>query len=86
MYNSNDRSLEGVAFNQNQILSSRQTDFIIRKDNKLKVGLIAIANEMSVLNGKIPLRHTFQLFPVYQGELTIFENNISCKFFVNLFA
>ena len=46
---------EWVALNLNQILTSRQTTFKIHRANKRKVGMNALANRISCINGKIPL-------------------------------
>ena len=48
-------TFEWVSLNFNQILTSRQTTFKIIKDNKQKIGLNALANRLTILNGKIPL-------------------------------
>ena len=56
LMNSNQpQSLEWVALNLNQILTSRQTTFKTSKNNRKKVGLNALANRFWILNGKIPL-------------------------------
>ena len=48
-------TFEWVSLNFNQILTSRQTTFKILKDNKQKIGLNALANQLTILNGKNPL-------------------------------
>ena len=55
LYNSNEQSLDWICLNLNQILTTRQTKFMILKTNKTKVGLNTIANRLSILNGLIPL-------------------------------
>ena len=55
LYNSNIYSKDWVDLNFNQILTSRQTTFMILKTNKSKVGLNTIPNRLSILNGLIPL-------------------------------
>ena len=55
LYNSNIYSKDWVDLNSNQILTSRQTTFMILKTNKSKVGLNTIPNRLSILNGLIPL-------------------------------
>ena len=63
-------STEWVAFNFNQILTSRQTMFKSNKANKKRIGLNALANRVSVVNGKIPLSWF---------NLTIDTYKIKCK-------
>ena len=62
LYNSNNHSLEGISLHLNQILTTRQTNFIIMKTNFIimktnatKFGLNILSNRLSVLNGLIPL-------------------------------
>ena len=56
LYNENSKdTIEFIALNVNQILTSRQTMFTIATVNKLKVGINALSNRLNVLNGKIPL-------------------------------
>ena len=55
LYNSNDHSLEWISLNCNQILTTRQTNFIIMKTNVTTVGFSIMCNRLSVLNGLIPL-------------------------------
>ena len=55
LYNSNEQSLDWMCLNFNQILTTRQTKFMILKTNKTKVGLNTIANRLSILNSLIPL-------------------------------
>ena len=55
LYNSNDHTLKWISLNWNQILTSRQSTFLIMKTNEKKVGLNNLTNSLSVLNGKIPL-------------------------------
>ena len=55
LYNENEHSFEWVNLNINQILTSRQTNFLIMKTNNNKVGLNILTNRLHILNGKIPL-------------------------------
>ena len=48
-------SIEWVALNFNQILTSRQSTFKIAKVNLRRVGLNALSNRLSTINEKIPL-------------------------------
>ena len=54
LYNTNDQSLDWISLNFDQILTSRQTTFMISKTNKTKIGLNTMANRLSILNGRIP--------------------------------
>ena len=55
LYNADDQSLDWISLNFDQILTTRQTPFIITKTNKTKVGLNTLSNRLSILNGRIPL-------------------------------
>ena len=55
LYNENVQSLDWLNLNYNQILTSRQTTFMISKSHKTKTGLNMITNRLSILNGRIPL-------------------------------
>ena len=55
LYNSNTYTNEWVQLNYNQILTSRQINFISSKSNRTRVGLNALANRLYILNNKIPL-------------------------------
>ena len=55
LYNTSNPSLDWTSLNYNQILTSRQTQFLIAKSNRHKVGMNILPNRFSVLNGKIPL-------------------------------
>ena len=55
LYNATNPSLDWVILNYNQILTTRQTKFLISKSNKNKVGLNILPNRMLALNGIIPL-------------------------------
>ena len=48
-------NFEWLSLNFNMIFTSRQTTFMTIKDNTKRVGLNALANRVSILNGKIPL-------------------------------
>ena len=56
LYNSTDQSLDWVCLNLHQILTTRQTTFMILKTNKTKVGLNTLANRLSILICLIPLK------------------------------
>ena len=55
LYNQDRPSLEWCFLHVNQIFTSRQSNFKIRKSNNLRVGLNALANRFVILNDKIPL-------------------------------
>ena len=55
LYNGKQNSLEFIALNFTQILTSRQITFMALNNNKLKVGLNALSNRFKILNNKIPL-------------------------------
>ena len=55
LYNANEHSLEWISLNENQILTTRQTNFMIMKTNNTKVGLNILTNRFHILNGLIPL-------------------------------
>ena len=55
LYNATIPSLDRISLNLDQILTTRQTKFLILKSNKHKVGLNTLPNRFSVLNGLIPL-------------------------------
>ena len=55
LYNVESPSLDWTTLNFDQILTSRQTNFLISKSNIHKVGMNILPNRFSVLNGKIPL-------------------------------
>ena len=55
LYNATNPTLDWVSLNFDQILTTRQTVFLISKTNKNKVGLNILANRLAVLNGLIPL-------------------------------
>ena len=55
LYNTMNHDLEWQSLNFLQVLTSRQSNFITLKGNRLRVGLNALANRLYVLNGKIPL-------------------------------
>ena len=56
VYNQTDPSLDWINLHFDQILTSRQTEFLISKTNKTKVGLNILSNRFAILNGLIPLR------------------------------
>ena len=56
LYNAMDPSLDWISLNFDQILTTRQTVFLISKTNKTKVSLNTLANRLSILNGQIPLQ------------------------------
>ena len=51
----NFNSIEFVHLNQNQILTSRQTNFKTIKSNSFKVGINSLSNRLSHINNQIPL-------------------------------
>ena len=55
LYNTTLFSREFCLLNENQILTSRQTHFLCRKSNNLKVGINCLTNRLYVLNKAIPL-------------------------------
>ena len=55
LYNTPLPTHEWSHLNQNQFFMPRQTCFMTHKTNIYKVGLNALANRLSILNGKIPL-------------------------------
>ena len=55
LYNTTNQSLDWISLNFDQILTTRQTKFLISKSNKHKVGINILPNRFSVLNGIIPL-------------------------------
>ena len=55
LYNNNFNYIEFAALNYNQILTSRQTEFIASKDNKTKVGINSLSNRLFYINGLVPL-------------------------------
>ena len=50
-----EHSLEWINLNLNQILTTRQINFITMKTNETKAGLKILSNRLSLLNGLIPL-------------------------------
>ena len=56
LYNSIDTTSDWVRLNFQQTLTSRQTNFIILKNNNYKIGNNLICNRLSLLNNKIPLK------------------------------
>ena len=71
---SNDSSLEWVALNTNTILTTRQKTLISSRNNKKKVGLRAIANQ--ILNGRIPidmLNKSLYTYKVFCKKIAYYE-------------
>ena len=66
LYNLNFNSFEFIALNFNQIITSRQTNFITLKNNRIRVGINCLANRLYVLNGKIPLSWLNLSFVTYK--------------------
>ena len=56
LYNSEFNEFEFVGLNFNQILTSRQTNFVSSRNNNLKVGINCLSNRFYILNNKIPLK------------------------------
>ena len=91
LYNSNIYSKDWVDLNFNQILTSRQTTFMILKTNKSKVGLNTIPNRLSILNGLIPLlwlNNTLDTFKVKCKKMFLDNQIQACAVFQysNLFS
>ena len=66
LYNANQSSLEFINLNFAQILTSRQVNFVISKNNRFKVGINALCNRLYVLNMKIPLSWLNQSIDTYK--------------------
>ena len=76
LYNTREHSLEWLHLNQNQILTSRQVYFEIFKSNSLRVGLNALANRLSNINGKIKLLWLNLLYDSFKIKCkNLFINN-----------
>ena len=69
LYNSKVYSLEWAALNLNQILSSRQTTFMIRKTNIGKISLNILSNKLATLNGKNNLRYLNNQFNAFKVKM-----------------
>ena len=54
-FNDQTQSDEWVHLNFEQLVNSRQTTFMINRNNKLNVGMNALACRFYALNNKIPL-------------------------------
>ena len=59
-------TLEWCALNSEQILTSRQLNFKIRRSNNLKVGLNALACRLFILNDMIPLQWFNKSFDTFK--------------------
>ena len=55
LYNCEDFNFEWQHLNNMQILTSRQTNFLILRGQLKRVGINALANRLFILNGRIPL-------------------------------
>ena len=67
LYNSTQKpTLEWCALNSEQILTSRQLNFKIRRSNNLKVGLNALACRLFILNDMIPLQWFNKSFDTFK--------------------
>ena len=55
LYNIEFNPTEFYLLNDNQVVTSRQRNFIILKSNKTRVGLNSLANRLHSINGDIPL-------------------------------
>ena len=66
LYNSIDTTQEWVNLNFQQILTSRQVNFVISKTNGYKIGLNLVCNRIAVLNNKIPLNWLNLSFPSFK--------------------
>ena len=56
LYNSDNYTPDWVVLNSIQILTSRQTNFMVLPNNRKKVGLHAFANILIIINDRIPLK------------------------------
>ena len=56
IYNTDFNSKEFTRPNINQIITSRQENFMALKSNNIKIGINCLANRLYILNGKIPLQ------------------------------
>jgi hypothetical protein len=70
MYNSDNESEKWAHLNLNQVLTPRQTNFHINKNNKLVVAMNAISICSDYINGRLPLEWLNKSFNVFK---------ISCK-------
>ena len=66
LHNSTDFSVEWAALNLNQILTSRQTNFLTLKPNLKRVGISALASRFYILNGKIDLNQFNKSFLAFK--------------------
>ena len=66
LYNSIDTTQEWVNLNFQQILTSRQVNFMISKTNSYKIGINLVCNRLTVLNNKIPLNWLRLSFPSFK--------------------
>ena len=55
LYNIEFNPIEFYLLNNNQVVTSRQRNFIILKSNRTRVGLNSLANRLHTINGVIPL-------------------------------
>ena len=55
LYNSEFNPIEFYLLNFNQVVTSRQRNFIIVKSNRTRVGLNSLANRLYTINGIVPL-------------------------------
>ena len=55
LYNIEFIQIEFYLLNNNQVMTSRQTNFITLKTNRTRVGLNSLANRLHAINGIIPL-------------------------------
>ena len=72
LYNAANPSLDWSSLNQDKILTTRQTHFLISKSNKNKVGLNILPNRFAVLNGLIPLsclNYNIGMFKIHMKKL-----------------
>ena len=55
IHNTDFNSNEFIRLNINQIITSRQENFMALKSNNIKIEINCLANRLYILNGKIPL-------------------------------
>ena len=81
LYDTNYNPKEFVCLNSNQILTSRQANFITSKSNSIKVGIKCLTNRLYLLNGKIPLLSLNSTIDTFKVKLLLlfFSNVIAFR-------
>jgi hypothetical protein len=74
-YNSDNESEEWVQFNLNQVLTSRQTNFQINKNNNLVVGMNPKSNCIYYYNGRILPKWLNKSFKISCKQLLLTQHN-----------